>query len=350
MIAFIMNIRTTWNDYFAGVSQSKTFLQQEFKACQTILNSSVLVLSCLFNNCASTSNGGAIYCSSSVNYLLVESTSFFTCSTSSNYGGAIYFYNTGSGQCVLHGVCGYDCCSTYTSSNGQFAYIYVQNIASRKNYGNYSSIVRCVNEKSNSYQTLYIYNGNICYPSDNISMNKCNGRSGLYCYPFPDSNSVTCSFSYSTFADNIATGNTCFSLNRDGAKFEFKCCNIIRNKQGSPNSEGTIYLYGNLTIKDSCILNNNATYNFYAGSTTSIFTLSNCTVDSTNHINSLVIENTITKSFIHSLEHLSTKNCRAEYEPIVNPKMFCHTCRKLRCDSFSLIYMFMFSFIHSYPQ
>ena len=66
----------------------------------------------------------------SVTYLLVESTSFFSCSTSSSSGGVINFSNSNNGQCVLNEVCGYDCCLTYTSGpHAQFAYIYNTMIA-----------------------------------------------------------------------------------------------------------------------------------------------------------------------------------------------------------------------------
>jgi hypothetical protein len=156
-----MHIRTAWNDYFTG---SPTLIQTiEYGARQTLSGTSVHVLNCLFRSITSTSTGGALSCTS-VTYLLVESTSFSSCSTSSGNGGAIYFSNSG-GQCVLYEVCGYDCCSTNTgSSSGQFVYIVVNNAASSKNYINYSSISRCVNENSGSHHMMYLDCGKICCP------------------------------------------------------------------------------------------------------------------------------------------------------------------------------------------
>ena len=135
--------KTAWLSYFTG---NPVLLQQnEYGTRQ---------------NPSGTSDGGALYCSS-VTYLLIVSSSFFSCNTSSN-GGAIYFTNAGSGQCVLHEVCGYYCCTTDKNS-GQFAYINVYCSASSKNYVNYSSISRCVNEYSGSHYMLYLANGPAAY-------------------------------------------------------------------------------------------------------------------------------------------------------------------------------------------
>jgi hypothetical protein len=144
-------------------------------------------------------------------------------------------------------------------------------------------------------------------------MNKCYYRS-IYYYPYSDSNSVICSLSYSSFTDNINTGYNCIYLSTSGARYEIKSCTILRNTQGSLNSHGTIYSYGNLVIEDSCILENTATYNFYSSSYP--ITLSKCTVDSTSNNGYLTIQNTVTKSFNLSLNHMSTKNCHSEYDSI----------------------------------
>jgi hypothetical protein len=353
----------SWIDYFSG-NPVTTYSSQEFKGKQSSSSSSVYVSNCLFISISSTGSGGALYCGSAT-YFLVELTSFFTCSTTNNHGGAIYF-SYGSGQCVLHKVCGYDCCSTYTSSNPhyQFAYISVNNSVSSKNYINYSSISRCVNDFSNSYYILCLIYGKICCPSVNISMNKCKYYSGIYCYPFSDSNSVTCSLSYFSFADNNALGNICIYFNREGPKYEMKCCNIIRNAQVD-TSNGLIFVPGNWMIEDSCILENNAYRIFHVwGSYT--FTLSNCTVDKTTSYGSFRIQNTATKSFIHGLNHMSTQNCHSEYDsarhltavPYVSgptKRLFCYTYKIYNCqarisDFFSFNCLFMILFIHPNPS
>jgi hypothetical protein len=353
-----MHLRTAWNDYFTG---SPTQMQQkEYGATKTLSATSVHVSNCLFRSITSGSNGGALSCSTSVTYLLVESSSFFTCKTSKN-GGAIYFYNTDSGECVLYEVCGYNCSST----NGQFSEINVKNAASNKNYVNYSSIARCVNENSNTWYTLCNRYGKNCYPSVNLSMNKCYSRSGIFCYPLRYSNFVACSLSYSSFADNIATGFTCFLLNTEGEKCEIKSCNIIRNTQGSLGNEGTVYINGNMIINDSCILENRANYIFYAGSSSYTITLSSCTVDSTSSNGNINIQSTVTKSFILALNHMSTQNCHSEYDsaetltPIIPPQstfkkqIHCYTFQKIFVQVphfISLTDLFIFNFIHPYAS
>jgi hypothetical protein len=348
-----MNTRTTWNDYFTG---SPNLIQKnEYETRQTPSYTNIHILNCLFRSITSTSDGGALYCSTSVTCLLVESSSFFSCKTSAQ-GGAIHFSNTGSGQFVLYEVCGNDCCTT-GSTSGQFSLVNAQSSASSKNYINYSSIVRCVNENSNAQYMLYQQKGKFCCPSVNVSMNKCFSRSGVYCAPTGDSSSVICSLSYSTFTDNNATGHTCFSIWTAGGKGEFKSCNILRNTQVS-GSEGTIYTSGFLTVENSCFLENIATYLFYSTSSSYTITLSKCTIDTASCNQNLIIQNTVTKSFILTLNHMSTQNCHAEYDsngcPVHNIQIYCTYPKLLHqpqlSDVISLTSILIFNFIHPYSS
>jgi hypothetical protein len=363
MLTFTPYSINAWSDYFPGTNPTTTFDQQKYTLRQTPSVANVYISRCLFDQITSTSSGGAMHCTAVI-YLLIESSSFFSCKTSSSEG-VIYFYNSGSEGCVLHKVCANDCCAGSGYSN-QFGRIEVKNAASSKNYINYSSIARCVNENSGSWRTLYLWNGNICCPSVNISMNKCGYRTGFSCSPFPDSNFVTCSISYSSFTNNIALSYICIYFNNGNAKYEMKCCNILRNTQADLNTEGTFSLHGNMLIKDSCIFENNANYIFYAYSSSYTFTLSNCTIDKiTKSTASLTIQNTVTKSFIFALNHMSTRNCNAEYDsagtltPILQTPssskklMYYCTCKiifnqpNLR-DIISIISVFLFNFIHPY--
>jgi hypothetical protein len=240
MLTLLVHSKTAWDDFFTG---NPTKIQiKEYGTQQTLSGTSVYVLNCLFISITSESNGGALSCTS-VQYLLVESSSFFSCRTSGQFGGAIYFQNTNNGQSVLHEVCGYDCFTVYTGSydtHSQFARVQVNNAVASKNYANYSSIARCITQKSNSYYVLYLSRGKSYCTSINMSMNKCFSRV-ILCDPYNDPNNIISSLSYSSFADNIATGYTCIWLNTGGAKFEIKTCNIPRNTQGTLGTEGTIY-------------------------------------------------------------------------------------------------------------
>jgi hypothetical protein len=355
------NVKTAWNDYFTATGQNN-INSQTFSLRQTPSNTGVYVSNCLFRFITSSGNGGALSCTS-ITYLLVESTSFVSCSTSSEYGGAVYFSNSG-GQCALHKVCGYDCCSTYTSrSYSQFVHTSVKNVISSKNYVNYTSISRCMNQISDSHFVLCLGNGKICCPSVNMSMNKCPYASGIYCQPFIDSNSFTGSLTYSSFADNFATISICiYFFWRGTANHEVKSCNILRNTQGNLDSDGLFSASSNVFIEDSCILENKATYIFYQENSAYRFTVLNCTIDSTSNNGYLTIRNTFTKSFIHALNHMSTQNCHSEYDavgalipitptPSSKKQICCYTCGNSFYQSelrylISIIRVFLFNFIH----
>jgi hypothetical protein len=359
MLMFLMHKRTSWSDYFTG-SAATTYNSETYGTTQTFSGISVHVLDCLFRSIISTYRGGGFYCNS-VTYLLVESTSFFSCKTSNQDGGAIFFQNSGSGQCVLHEVCGYDCCSTRPGSSCcQFANIQVNDATSSKNYINYSSFVRCVNMRSDSHHTLGLTCGKICCPSVNISMNRCQYYSAILFQPSSDPNSFTGLFSFTTFSDNTANGHTCIYPWQGGLKIEFKSCNILRNSQGSLSSGGTIYSCEYVMIKDSCILENKATYIFNAYSGT--ITVSNCTLDSTSKTGSVVIQNTVTKSFINALNHMSTLNCNSEYDSVgyLTPnlqtpspskkQMPCFTFMNCFYQPLSFSITFIFNFFYPYAS
>jgi hypothetical protein len=357
---FLLNSKTEWNDYFPIISPSQTYGSSLYTTKQSPSGPNVYVSNCLFSRCTSTSNGGAFSCTS-VKCLLIESSSFFTCSTSDRFGGVIY--TTGVSECILYKVCGSDCLSTFSSSSsysgGQFAQIYTNNVASDKNYFNYSSVVRCVNEIMRSYHVLDLKYGNICCPSINVSVNRCSTQPVIWCVSYKNLNYVTCSLTYSSFADNNATLHNCFYIGSSSEIYEIKSCNILRNTQVVPDQRGIILTCGSLTIKDSCILENRANRIFYTTSSSYTITLSNCTVDTVTQ--SVTLINTVTKSFIHALKHMSTQNCHSGYDSVGSqtavppPKektLYCHTCKIIYyrariSDFFSFHCIFIFSFIHS---
>jgi hypothetical protein len=349
----------SWDDFFPG-TPSTTLKSTEYSSRETPSDTNVYVSNCLFNDCILTSgNGGALYCSSAT-YFLIESSSFFSCKTNSGTGGAIYFSSSGCLQSVLYAVCGNDCSST---GSGTFAHIVIQNTVSNKNCVNYSSVARCVSDSSGGYYPFWLECGKIYCPSVNMSMNKCTQVSGIVFNPFVDASSVTSSSSYSTFTDSIYTKYSCIWCNNGGAKYELKSCNILRNIEIS-GSYGTIFSRGNLMVEDSCILQNTANYIFYQESSSYTITLSNCTIDSNTKYGNVVTQNTATKSFIHGLNHISTRNCHIEYDsagyltavPYIShsaKKEFCYTCKNHYqvqiSDFFSFNWVFILTFINPNP-
>jgi hypothetical protein len=242
----------------------------------------------------------------------------------------------------------------------------VNNAASSTNYVNYTSVSRCVNANSNSNQILSLHYGKISCSSVNSSMNKFQKHTGIGCWPLQESNSVTCSLSHSTFADNNANELNCFWLDTHYANYEIKSCNILRNTQVS-SSCGIVYTSGNLMIEGSCILENTANYIFYQSQSSCTITLSNCTVDKTTCNQNLKTQNTVTKSFILALHHMSIENCHSGYDsacyltPVIqSPSSSKKQIRLCTCGEclyhyprgnfFSSVFVLIFNFIHLFSS
>ena len=78
-----------------------------------------------------------------------------------------------------------------------------------------------------------------------------------------------------------------------------------------------------------------------------------CTVDSLNNINGLIMQNII--SFILSLDHISTKNCNAEYDSVPTREENCYSFKNNHyhariSDFFSLNCVFIVALIHPTPS
>ena len=65
--------RTAWSDYFTGTPTN--YNSKTYGSRQTPSGTSVHISNCLFRSITSADQGGAVYCSNSATYFLVESTS-----------------------------------------------------------------------------------------------------------------------------------------------------------------------------------------------------------------------------------------------------------------------------------
>ena len=106
-------LQKEWNEFYGTELTDPNYYSATHCQLDDCVNKSQLTLSgnawiakCYFHDMSST-NGGAIY-SDSLSKLLVEASTFDSCSVSSE-GGAIYI---SSGDFVLHEVCGYQCTSS----------------------------------------------------------------------------------------------------------------------------------------------------------------------------------------------------------------------------------------------
>jgi len=140
-------------------------------------STNISIRNSVFRECTSTSHGGALYYNGQ--RLLIEETTFINCSTSNNYGGAVYAACTKS---VLNKICAFECFARRPSysSYGHAFYISISNDPLNNNYINYSSISNSKNMDTDSYHTQYVRYGRILLTNENISMNECYYQTALY--------------------------------------------------------------------------------------------------------------------------------------------------------------------------
>jgi hypothetical protein len=319
-------LKTTFADFYgSGYSNVNHFTGPEYTVSpQTPTSNNVFVHDCTFRSCTSSSHGGALYCHSSNNVikLLVGRTSFTSCRTSKEYGGAIYFDSQTSGECILNKICGFDCLSTYSGwSLGQFVYALTKNDATFKNHVNDSSFTRTSKVGTYSCYSLRLFYGNILCPSVNITKNECYHCSALVCRATGSSTLVTCCVLYSSIVNNTANGDWCciaFGSNSVSSQL-MGTCNVLNNKQTNSNY-GIIWANANLFIKDSCILGSDKDKKvFYEDHASCKITISNCTIDDDifsngRYYGSVTVNKTIENSFINALSHISTRNCDSYFD------------------------------------
>ena len=301
-----------------GVDVSPSSKNARIKTSQNFSSSTnIYVFGCEFVECSSSSSaGGAIRVSSSSSTkMLVEKSTFYRCKTTGYYSGAISFGT--EGNCVLSEICSFECCTT-TDHQFQFAKIWCTNSKEYINRLNDSTISRSIND--NSGTSFDPYHGVVTLTNNNFSLNNCKFRPCCWLDPTEE---TTFTYCYNTDSNNTAElWQITVFVNYNGG-FEIKFCNIIKNEILNRTAEGgIIYTNRNLTIRDSCILENKATCILYEDSYSRYrytITVSNCTLDEDFELKKesyVTITNKAKSSFIHALNHLSTGNCEAKYDVV----------------------------------
>jgi hypothetical protein len=361
-------IKATFDDVFGTGLNPTEYKGPVYSGSQTKpTQTNVHVHHCVFRGCADTSNGGALSCGSAVYRLLIEQTSFISCQSSGQCGGAIYFESSANGQCVLNKVCGFNCFSTYTSGSssnwGQLAYTSTKNDISYKNDVNDSSITHSTKKGAYPYYQFRLGNGKILCPSINLTHNECCRYPALYTSPV--SGTETVRISYSSIVNNTANGGySCFLLQNSGSSQLIDTCNILNNKQTTSFDLGTFNSNTNLIIKNSCILGNNNGYIVFKASSSTI-TISNCTLDddirSGRTAGSVIITKTNEKGFINALSHIATQECDSYFDSygtlsvkqsIKSPHclLSCNNVRPMFNQLRNLQFMFLLTFLPSNPS
>ena len=158
-------LKRIFEDVYGSGYNITEYAEPEYTKTLTATANNVYVHDSVFLYCSSSSNGGALYCSSNVYKLLVEQSFFISCNTSSSLGGGICFISTSNGECVLSKICGFNCTSTrYDTSTviGLFARIAPKNEIWYKNHVNGRMSLQCIsvnltNNKCYSYRAFQCY-------------------------------------------------------------------------------------------------------------------------------------------------------------------------------------------------
>ena len=188
--------------------------------------------------------------------LLVMECMFNNCSTQGN-GGALHFDCNRNGTIALYKLCITFCYTLNVDSYGQFALI---SIASNKNcLINLISYSKCspFHQSYNIYSSLYISYGKQNISNTNSSYNHASFHSSI-CIVSPTNLSLYLSaFTY----NNVKTYyNLCFQSSSSISRFYIEFCNIINNN--SPDTVGgVIYSDGGFVFND-CIFMYNSDYLF----------------------------------------------------------------------------------------
>jgi hypothetical protein len=302
--------KSAYDDFFAPRIVQK-YEKLSIYSTLSISHDNVSIRNSVFFECKYTSHGGAI--SYSGQRLLIEETTFISCSTSYNYGGAVYATCYKS---VLNKICAFECFARRSSysSYGHAFYISLPNDPIYNNYINYSSISNSKNTDTNSYHAQYVSYGRILLTNENISMNECYYETALY------SNGGCAAYvAYCTFANNTAIYYGCLQFDYPHEMHE---CNILFNEQRGTGRAYIIYSSANLFIWNSCILENNKGKKvFYEGNGECRIALYNCTIDSDiissqRYYNNLTIHQTNERAFINGNKHLITNLCDASFNAV----------------------------------
>ena len=318
--------RTQFSDVFSNSDSSKfEDLKQQTRTVQYCPSKAdASVANCLFHDCSSSSNGGAVSCSSSIERIFIEETTFTTCRTTNYYGGGIYFNNTNNGECVIFHTCALNCSSTCSGrdySRGQYAFIRAKNTATSKNEVNETTIAG-IKSKETSHHALELSYSNIICSSVNITNNECYCRPALSCCPTYLRAICTCCIIYTSIVNNSASSHGCMLFENSGSTQMIYTSNIINNKEVGVG-EGTIYSTTNLFINESCIIGNmegEGKRVFYECGGSCQIMITNCTLDSdiitqsTRYSGTFKIISTKESSFINALSHIVTGKCMSSFD------------------------------------
>ena len=276
----------------------------------TVETSTCYVYKSIFDECKSSTPGGAISAQDITVKLYIDSTDFRKCS-SIEKGGAIAIDDGQSNSaCVIIFVCAISCTAQYA---GQFNEIYLDQ------WSYYDLNVVSQSAVTNAYsstgsETLHLAYGVFTVELSNVTNCYCSRNSGLKCdspkKPDADHNVV-----YVTFKNNTGTEG-CVYFAETNQKLDK--CNIIGNGQTS-SSFGIIMIEGAFTLNIlSCCINENnfeSGYLFYAKSKSTINVKEgNFIQQNSNSEGTVQFSDLNDQSFFNAFPFIETGECKISTE------------------------------------
>ena len=204
----------------------------------------------IFQDLISSQNGGSIYVSGNLIFLVVSDSFFWKSIISSYSGGSIYF---DSYSIRIIKICANECYSTSSSSTGQFLFQKVTFL--NPNEMNFSTVISSNPLPSGSSSTFYFHSGNQYLHSTNVSNNNPSFYSiGSFMNP-QESELIYCSF-----FNNYANTNSGLEYSKGINKIIFS--QFINNSHTSTSKALIENINGAITSFTKCVFNSNCYYLF----------------------------------------------------------------------------------------
>ena len=310
--------KQSWDEFFDGITLLESINTKNFSDTCKITSTSCFISNSLFqdvHNPIESGSGIRMYVDSA--HLLVELSTFTNCT--SNFNGAAISFVSAYGNCIINKCCSTYCHSTYSDSgysDGQFLYSTFNPNDQNINKVIDTTIYKSEDQnKHDSRTTVRIYGGKIEITNINMSMNNLNQQSTIWLNPAINQDSIIDKVKFSSFVDNYARNCIVINFNTEGLSHLMSYCNFIRNKQGTEHI-GVIHSGGGeLTLENSCLVDNDREHYFF-----SVFNghinLINCSIEETqiNNANGITLITTENwkpspASFILKLTHTHNEFC-----------------------------------------
>jgi len=264
--------------------------------------------------------GGVIYVSASSYSMNVNYSMFYNCVCSSN-GGAIYFSSSNSS---LRMICSNKC----SGSDRHFSYLK----ASQVNHVEYLSVSNC-SHITTGHWSIGLFNGDQRVDNTNSSMNNVYRVSGI---GIDSPTSFTSS--HCTFSNNKVSDCVCIYFHSSSGTVSMSYANIVHNN--SPSLYGVIFVNGAFPKMMYCIFKNNQNTLFCVAKGSLVLSHSFIDHSSSSFSRSTSVStsnnNSLTNTITYQLQFFNSLHCNADI-PLIESKQK-NTDYQTQMNSFNVFF------------